>query len=182
MATQIQLRKDSAADWTSVNPTLKEGEVGLEMDTKKFKVGDGVTAWNGLNYWTTDYPATGQIVTASLGDTNEESGVVSLFTAFDLHKIVASHYSRIRLYRTAAARDADLSRTFGDLSYVGTQHKMLLDLLLDATTGLTWWLSPVANCINGNTPLDGNIYYNIQNLSGGATAVTIDLDMMVQII
>lgn len=46
--TKIQLRRDSAADWTSTNPTLAEGEIGIETDTGKFKIGDGTTAWNSL--------------------------------------------------------------------------------------------------------------------------------------
>lgn len=48
--TKIQLRRDTAANWTSVNPVLLEGEVGLELDTGKSKVGDGSTAWNSLAY------------------------------------------------------------------------------------------------------------------------------------
>ena len=48
--TRIQLRHDTAANWTSVNPILLEGEVGIETDTLKQKVGDGVTAWNSLAY------------------------------------------------------------------------------------------------------------------------------------
>ena len=48
--TRIQLRHDTAANWTTVNPTLLEGEVGLETDTGKSKIGDGSTAWNSLAY------------------------------------------------------------------------------------------------------------------------------------
>jgi hypothetical protein len=50
MAIQIQLRRDTAANWTSANPTLAIGELGLETDTGKFKVGTGSTAWNSLAY------------------------------------------------------------------------------------------------------------------------------------
>lgn len=50
MSVQIQLRRDSAADFTSANPTLAEGEVGIETDTLRFKIGDGSTAWNSLRY------------------------------------------------------------------------------------------------------------------------------------
>lgn len=48
--TRIQLRHDTSANWTSVNPVLLEGEVGIETDTLKQKVGDGTTAWNSLVY------------------------------------------------------------------------------------------------------------------------------------
>ena len=49
MATIIQVRRGTAAQWTSVNPVLHDGEYGLETDTKRVKVGDGVTAWNSLS-------------------------------------------------------------------------------------------------------------------------------------
>jgi hypothetical protein len=51
MADIIQVRRDTAANWTSDNPTLADGELGYEKDTQKMKVGDGVTAWNSLDYW-----------------------------------------------------------------------------------------------------------------------------------
>lgn len=50
MAVQIQLRNDTAANWASANPVLAQGEMGLETDTRQFKFGDGVTAWNSLDY------------------------------------------------------------------------------------------------------------------------------------
>lgn len=51
MATTIRLRRDSAADWTSANPTLALGEAGYETDTGKLKIGDGATAWTSLGYF-----------------------------------------------------------------------------------------------------------------------------------
>lgn len=44
------LRRGLAADWTAKNEVLLQGEFGLELDTGKKKVGDGVTPWNGLPY------------------------------------------------------------------------------------------------------------------------------------
>jgi hypothetical protein len=46
----IQLRSDTAANWTAANPVLLEGELGHEQVTNKAKFGDGVTAWNALPY------------------------------------------------------------------------------------------------------------------------------------
>lgn len=51
MAERIQLRRGLAATWTTVNPVLAQGEIGLELDTYKFKWGDGVVAWNSLSYF-----------------------------------------------------------------------------------------------------------------------------------
>lgn len=47
---RIQLRRDLSTKWTEINPILMEGEVGFETDTKLRKIGDGVTAWNNLDY------------------------------------------------------------------------------------------------------------------------------------
>lgn len=47
---RLQLRNDTAANWTSSNPVLAIGEKGYETDTKKWKTGDGTTAWNSLDY------------------------------------------------------------------------------------------------------------------------------------
>lgn len=58
---KIQLRHDTAANWTSVNPILLEGEVGIETDTNKFKVGNGTTAWTSLVYGNADTEAIEQL-------------------------------------------------------------------------------------------------------------------------
>ena len=50
MADLIQIRRDTAANWTSANPTLAQGELGAETDTSKIKIGDGSTVWNSLGY------------------------------------------------------------------------------------------------------------------------------------
>ena len=50
MATQIQVRRDTAANWTASTAVLAQGEMGLELDTGKFKFGDGVKTWTLLGY------------------------------------------------------------------------------------------------------------------------------------
>jgi hypothetical protein len=50
VVTQIQVRRGTAAQWTSANPTLAAGEWGYETDTNKGKIGNGSTAWNSLAY------------------------------------------------------------------------------------------------------------------------------------
>ena len=46
----MQQRRDTAANWTSSNPTLAAGEIGYETDTAKFKIGTGSTVWTSLAY------------------------------------------------------------------------------------------------------------------------------------
>jgi hypothetical protein len=50
MAVRIQLRNDTAANWTDADPVLGVGELGLETDTVQFKIGDGVSSWTELEY------------------------------------------------------------------------------------------------------------------------------------
>ena len=54
MAEKIQLRTGTASAWTTADPTLLSGEMGIESDTRRSKVGDGSTAWSNLLYW--QYP------------------------------------------------------------------------------------------------------------------------------
>lgn len=65
VVTQIQVRRGTAAQWTSANPTLAAGELGFETDTNKIKCGNGATAWNSLAYLNNDGDITG--VTAGTG-------------------------------------------------------------------------------------------------------------------
>ncbi len=50
MADILQIRRDTADRWTSINPVLADGELGYETDTNKFKVGDGSGVWTALPY------------------------------------------------------------------------------------------------------------------------------------
>jgi hypothetical protein len=65
VVTQIQLRRGTAASWTSANPTLAAGEFGFETDTGKAKIGNGSTAWNSLAYSITG--AIGDITSVTAG-------------------------------------------------------------------------------------------------------------------
>lgn len=51
MARRIQLRRDTAANWTATNPTLAQGEIGIDLTNNKIKIGNGSTAWNSLSFF-----------------------------------------------------------------------------------------------------------------------------------
>ena len=52
MPNRIQLRRGNAIDWYNANPVLAEGEICVELDSGKFKIGDGIQNWNDLLYST----------------------------------------------------------------------------------------------------------------------------------
>lgn len=66
----------TAAKWTAVNPLLQRGELGVETDTRKIKVGDGITYWNDLEY-AKAYSDWGNIA----GDITEQTDLVDFVNA-----------------------------------------------------------------------------------------------------
>ena len=70
---RIQLRRDTASNWTSADPTLAAGEIGIETDTDQFKIGDGATAWTSLGYGGLQGP------TGATGDSAYEVAVANGF-------------------------------------------------------------------------------------------------------
>jgi hypothetical protein len=73
MADLIQMRRDTAANWTTANPTLALGEMGLETDTNLFKIGDGTTAWTSRVYG--GIQGADSTIPGPQGETGEDSTV-----------------------------------------------------------------------------------------------------------
>jgi hypothetical protein len=90
MATRMQQRRGTAAQWVSTNagdgPVLNAGEIGWESDTNKFKIGDGINNWADLVY----FADVEDIIGASLGgyldtaDIGAVSGVAGLDSSKNL--------------------------------------------------------------------------------------------------
>jgi len=85
MAVRIQLRRDTAANWSSSNPTLRAGEIGIETDTLKFKVGTGNTPWNSITAYANVVP--GDLNTTLNGylETTDLSNTVAELVGGDLY-------------------------------------------------------------------------------------------------
>lgn len=75
--SQIKLRRDTYANFTSSNPVLGSGEPAYETDTKKLKIGDGSTAYTQLAYFSSGGGG-GTDITATLPLKIDENGVISL--------------------------------------------------------------------------------------------------------
>jgi hypothetical protein len=81
MTIRIQIRRDTAANWVSANPTLRAGEIGIETDTLKMKVGNGSSTWTQLTNYMNVVPSdlnTSLNGYVEVGDIGAESGVAGL--------------------------------------------------------------------------------------------------------
>lgn len=83
---QLQLRRDTAANWTSANPTLLSGEFGYETNTGAIKIGDGSTVWTSLAYYSTKIRTGSGAPSGALGVVGDlyidsASGILYLKTA-----------------------------------------------------------------------------------------------------
>ena len=132
MADIIQIRRDTAANWTSANPTLAQGELGVETDTDKIKIGDGSTAWTSLGYLID----TGSYLVAS----NNLSDVASAATALTNLGLTATA-AELNALDGITATVTELNYTDGVTSAIQTQldGKEAADatILKDADIGVT---------------------------------------------
>lgn len=84
--TRIQIRNDLAATWTEKDPVLLKGEMGVETDTRKIKIGDGVSKWSALGYSGADVADIEKVIannrdtTYSLEPTGAETDAQALAT------------------------------------------------------------------------------------------------------
>lgn len=81
VVTQIQVRRGTAAQWTSANPTLASGEFGFETDTGKVKIGTGSTAWVSLSYLGAGTVTSITAGTGLSGGTITTTGTIAIDTA-----------------------------------------------------------------------------------------------------
>jgi hypothetical protein len=111
VATRIQLRRGIASSWTSSNPILASGEVGIETDTNKIKIGDGSSNWAALNYFADVYAASASIIAyinSEIGDLIDSAPAL-LDTLNELAAAIgddASFFSSIRTTINSASATA----------------------------------------------------------------------------
>jgi hypothetical protein len=142
----IRPRGDTAANWTAANPILLSKEIGLETDTRKWKVGDGTTAWNSLAYYNS-VPAGVSTFNTRTGDITLSSGDVTTALTFTPAQATHTHaYTDITsvstgtlFYRktagTGAAETQTLATLKTDLGLTGTNSGDQTIILTGDVTG-----------------------------------------------
>jgi len=119
MATRIQIRRDTSANWTASNPVLAVGEQALETDTGYVKMGDGSTVWSSLKY------TSGGIAAPWTAYTPSVTGFTSVVTT------ATGYY--VQIGKTCHVR---VSVTIGAVTTLGTTIiTVSLPLIASATQG-----------------------------------------------
>jgi hypothetical protein len=141
MATKIQVRRDSAADWNVLNPTLSEGEIGYETDTGKFKIGNGSTLWSALDYFLDSSDLSTYLTQASASTTYLTQASAS-----------TTYQSKV-----ANVSDAEIGYLDGTTSLIQTQIDSKLNRVNGSVTTATASASVVRNItLSTSNPTGGN--------------------------
>lgn len=139
MAVQIQLRRDTASNWASANPILASGEMGAETDTGRFKVGNGSTPWNSLDYATAPF---------AYNALNTQAGTTYTFLVADQQRLTSFTSSSA----VTATVPLNSSQAFPIGSRVDILQRGSGQVTIAATGGVT---------INTNTTLKTRDQYSI---------------------
>ena len=193
MAVQIQLRRGTASEWTAANPTLAAGELVIETDTDKYKIGDGSTAWTSLGY--SSLPSTaittgGGTFTGAITINGASPIVLEGATSNDYETTIAvtdptadrtitlpnsTGTVALSTGNVATATALETARTIGGTSFDGTANITPANATLAATA------TALANARTiGGVSFDGTANINLpgvnatgnQNTSGTAATVT----------
>ena len=156
MADLIQIRRDTASNWTSANTVLAQGELGAETDTSKIKIGDGSTAWSSLGYL---IDAGGYITATS---TNTLSNKTLAATTLSGQLTGADQtVSAINL------KDyGEITNALGNTTGAKTIDLTLGNSVTATTTGATTWT------FSNPTASDELCSFSIKLVNGGAFAQT----------
>lgn len=187
MADMIQIRRDTASNWTSANPTLAQGELGAETDTSKIKIGDGSTAWTSLGYLidTGGYAAYSD-TTANFTGTLQNGGS-NVVVDSDIGSTVQAYDATILksadIGSTVQAYDADTAKLDVAQTFSATQTMTALtetkvamaanDIDLSAGNYFTKTISAATTLTVSNVASSGSVSAFVLDLTnGGAYTIT----------
>lgn len=119
--------------------------------------------------------ATATITTASIAVNSTAQGTVSLSKSFRVQSLATDVPARVRLYATAAQRDADASRAIGTAP--SGNHGLVMEVITGAGL-LSLMMSPQADGSNLDASPSSNIPYNVTNIGTSTTAINVTLGYM----
>lgn len=113
----ICLRNDTAARWSTLDASLTvlyKGEMGIEIDTGKFKFGDGIHTWNELEYASAK-PAVINIVDPTVADVQHDIGTLFVNTTTQQIHILTQISDNKATWKRVATADELSTLGYGDM-------------------------------------------------------------------
>lgn len=175
MAQRIQLRRDTAANWTSVDPVLAPGELGVETDTGRVKLGNGIDAWTVLPYSFETGGLSSDIVdalnAANAPDlSNPFATMADVGGGGDVTKVGTPVNNQVGVWTGDGTIEGDTNLTFD------TSTDTLTTVLITATTvtaNLTGNISGNAATVTTNANLTGDVTSigNATTIANGAVDI-----------
>jgi hypothetical protein len=151
MATKIQVRRDTSANWTSINPTLSSGEIGFETNTGKFKIGNGSTLWSALDYFLDSSDLSGYLTASSASTTYLAQASAS--TTYLTQSSASTTYQP----KVANVDNTEIGYLNGVTSLIQTQIDSKLNRVDGSVTTATASASVVRNItLSTSSPTGGN--------------------------
>jgi hypothetical protein len=161
MATKIQVRRDTSANWTSLNPTLSSGEIGYETNTGKFKIGNGSTLWSSLDYFLDSSDLSGYLTAASASTTylTQASASTTYLTQSSASTTYLTQTSASTIYQPKVENvdNTEIGYLNGVTSLIQTQIDSKLNRVDGSVTTATASASVVRNItLSTSSPTGGN--------------------------
>ena len=174
LKTKLIIRNDISANWTTHNPTLTKGEVGLETDTLKMKVGDGTHQWADLPYYndqtntyqdniTTDGKNIGDVAVVT-GDHNIKTAYVwngTAWAAMDGNYNAENVYFDEDLVSTYAIGNVTLTNGQGTVEATGKNLKEVWSSIFQKPTDPTVDTPTTTLTATGNTEREVGYTFNM---------------------
>jgi hypothetical protein len=148
--TVIKKRRDTAANWLSVNPILAAGEEGFETDTGLSKVGNGTLAWEDLDY--TSIAVVKEKVKNSTGSTVAKGAVVYISGANGDNALITLADADTEATSSKTLGFASAAIANGAIGTVTTNGILKGVNTGSATAGQSVWLSSTPGGFVFNTP------------------------------
>ena len=86
ISSRLISRNDTAANWTTKNPILLKGELGIEIDTNLIKIGNGTATWSELSYVNESAPAETTYHATPVDDQSDLDAIAAVVGSAELHE------------------------------------------------------------------------------------------------
>jgi len=175
---QLQFRRDTSLNWVQTNPLLASGEMGIELDTHSFKIGDGILRWNQLPYGGLQGPpgpaggtplapgSPGQVLTFSGPNPGDVIWSNPLHRNRAIIKVPTADMNfNFSTGGSTPKAIVDISTTFGSNYTPGIYVDTTLTGPSNDTTGFSITLNPIYNMVNIPIIMGTIAYWNGQKLN-----------------